>query len=75
MHGNVFEWCRGGIGDYPAGHVTDPEGDENSGHRPSRGGSWSTGAGPARSAFRYPTHPSDKHEALGFRPVRVLHLD
>jgi formylglycine-generating enzyme required for sulfatase activity len=52
MHGNVWEWCQDGYGEYPAGAVVDPVGDDGSDLRVLRGGSWVNGSEQARSAAR-----------------------
>jgi formylglycine-generating enzyme required for sulfatase activity len=72
MHGNVWEWTKGGAGEYPDGPVTDPKGDEGTQHMAVRGGSFATMPPTARSAFRMPTHPSDKNNALGIRVAKVI---
>ncbi|OQX00162.1 MAG: hypothetical protein BWK73_49245 [Thiothrix lacustris] len=52
MHGNVWEWCQDGYGEYPAVAVVDPVGDDGSDLRVLRGGSWVNGSEQARSAAR-----------------------
>jgi len=52
MHGNVWEWCQDRYGDYPSGHVTDPEGPSGGSGIVLRGGSWGGNAEYCRSAFR-----------------------
>jgi formylglycine-generating enzyme required for sulfatase activity len=68
MHGNVWEWCKGGERAYsgqaqvdPLGQVT---GDEA---RSVRGGSWYGYAGRTRSAYRDAFPPSLASFDLGFR--------
>jgi formylglycine-generating enzyme required for sulfatase activity len=71
MHGNVFEWCAGGYGDYPRGSVTDPEGTGNGSGRVTRGGCWLFSAWYCRSAYRDGS-PGIRNNGLGFRvAVRV----
>src|SRR5207248_271097 len=55
MHGNVREWCQDGLRTYPSQRraQVDPCGDEGSGHRVVRGGSWYYGAEDSRAACRY----------------------
>ena len=69
MHGNVWEWCQGWKGDYPSGHVTDPDGPSSGSRRVVRGGSWVSPAGYCRSAFRIRVDPGVWDGFLGFRPA------
>jgi len=69
MIGNVWEWCSDWHGDYPTGNVTDPRGASSGYNRVFRGGSWSNGAGGARSANRGGCAPGFRHNLLGFRPA------
>ncbi|MEN1728989.1 MAG: formylglycine-generating enzyme family protein, partial [Pseudomonadota bacterium] len=67
MHGNVFEWCLGWMGDYPVGPVTDPVGPETGTGRVRRGGSWNSAARDTRSASRNSGSPDMRNIATGFR--------
>ena len=69
MMGNVGEWCGDWYGHYPTGSVTDPTGPSSGSNRVHRGGSWSYGAGFARSASRVRLGPGDRYHDLGFRPA------
>ena len=72
MHGNVCEWCEDWKGDYPSGHVTDPEGPSDGSYWVFRGGCWSSGAGGCRSADRGDYFlPSFRRSYLGFRLART----
>ena len=71
MHGNVWEWCEDWKGDYPSGHVADPEGPSSGSYRVFRGGSWHYGARVCRSANRYFNAPGFRYFALGFRLART----
>ena len=71
MHGNVWEWCEDRHGDYPGGHVTDPEGPSSGSYRVKRGGSWDGRAGSCRSANRYDRAPGSWYYGLGFRLART----
>jgi formylglycine-generating enzyme required for sulfatase activity len=71
MHGNVWEWCADGYGDYSAGAATDPTGDESGSGRVLRGGSWSSNAAYCRSAYRYGDSPDFRYYFLGFRVAAV----
>ena len=70
MHGNVWEWCQDWYGDYPTESVTDPMGAENGTHRVLRGGSWDSGGGHCRSAFRGNYSPVYAYSDFGFRLAR-----
>ena len=69
MMGNVWEWCNDWDREYPTGSVTDPRGPNSGSFRVFRGGSWSDGAGYARSAYRYGNDPGARIFYLGFRPA------
>ncbi|MCX7635661.1 MAG: formylglycine-generating enzyme family protein, partial [Syntrophales bacterium] len=71
MLGNVWEWVQDWYGDYPAGHVTDPEGPSSGSFRVSRGGSWGDYARDARAAYRSSHTPDDRRSNLGFRLLRT----
>ncbi len=67
MHGNVREWCMDWSGNYPDFQVIDPRGSGWSGYRALRGGSWFTGAGLCRSAYRFNWLPAARIYDAGFR--------
>ncbi len=78
MHGNVWEWCLDGLGEYPGRPVDDPLAGYR-GFTPHiahiiRGGSWSVGRGFCRSDQRYWRTHSTTAPGIGFRialaPVR-----
>jgi formylglycine-generating enzyme required for sulfatase activity len=52
MHGNVWEWCQDGFGEYVSGPVTDPLGHASGNAGVSRGGGWDFSAKDCRSASR-----------------------
>jgi len=66
MHGNVWELCQDGYGDYSSGSVSDPEGSSGS-DRVLRGGSWSFFARFCRSASRSGLFPGGRIISFGFR--------
>jgi formylglycine-generating enzyme required for sulfatase activity len=70
MHGNVWEWCWDGYGDYTRGVQADPTGPSSGACRVVRGGSWYDSARNVRSSVRYYYTPSDRDVNLGFRLVR-----
>jgi len=70
MHGNVWEWCQDGYGDYPSGSVTDPTGSSSGSDRVGRGGSWDHYAKFCRSAYRYSHTPDYRFNFLGLRLAR-----
>ena len=67
MHGNVWEWCSDWYGDYPTGHVTDPQGPTTGVKRVFRGGCWSSVSAFCRSAYRYTYAPSYRDALVGLR--------
>lgn len=67
MHGNVFEWCQDLYGAYPAGSVTDPQGQATGSFPVARGGSWANSAGIARCAFRIDLDPGSANNGIGFQ--------
>jgi formylglycine-generating enzyme required for sulfatase activity len=71
MHGNVWEWVQDWYGAYAPEPVTDPRGPSSGSSRVFRGGSWGTGAGRCRSAFRGSGAPGDRGSDLGFRLLRT----
>jgi len=67
MHGNVWEWCNDGYGEYPCGAVTDPAGAVDS-RRVLRGGDWRCGPLFCRSAHRFGSGPNYRDDVFrGFR--------
>ncbi|HEY1066322.1 MAG TPA: SUMF1/EgtB/PvdO family nonheme iron enzyme [Pirellulales bacterium] len=68
MHGNVAEWCLDGYATYPeSANVVDPLGAPKGQYRMNRGGSWTDGAGAARSASRRRDFPHRPSNYRGFR--------
>ena len=67
MHGNVWEWCADGYGEYPNGAVIDPTGATEAAARVLRGSSWRHYALYARSANRNYYMPERRCNYLGFR--------
>jgi sulfatase modifying factor 1 len=70
MHGNVWEWCRDGYGQYPEGPVTDPVGPESGERRVLRGGGWEGYGRVMRSAKRGHYSPDSWYRYVGFRLAR-----
>jgi formylglycine-generating enzyme required for sulfatase activity len=69
MHGNLWEWCQDWYGTYHGGTAIDPQGPATGLYRVIRGGSWSSGAGPCRSAARSTTPRLNGGDFIGFRVV------
>lgn len=69
MHGNVWEWCKDSPRTYGQQAQIDPIGPMKSDEEPRsvRGGSWSSSAGWARSAFRDAFLPNYAYRSLSFR--------
>lgn len=71
MHGNVWEWCTDGDGNYPSGAVTDPQGSSSDAYRVLRGGSRSHDAANCTSSYRSGERPWNAVDGIGFRLVRT----
>jgi formylglycine-generating enzyme required for sulfatase activity len=70
IHGNVWEWCWDGYGEYPAGEQDNPTGPEKGSFRVNRGGGWNDFGRHLRSAYRAAHSPGNRTFNLGFRVVR-----
>ncbi len=71
MLGNVWEWCRDGMGEYTPKAETDPVGPmETGGNRVIRGGSWFGRTRGARAACRLQRPPDYRGDDVGFRCAR-----
>ncbi|MEZ4828587.1 MAG: SUMF1/EgtB/PvdO family nonheme iron enzyme [Bacteroidia bacterium] len=71
MSGNVWEWCSGWYGDYPAKDISDPQGPEKGTNRVYRGGSWLGNAERCRVSNRNFDAPDLRNFYLGFRVART----
>jgi formylglycine-generating enzyme required for sulfatase activity len=80
MHGNTFEWCRdwyhwrlpGGTDpDLHDAQKTATRSEQGGISRSRRGGCWSDGGWPCRSAFRLRFEPERRYDHIGFRVVAV----
>jgi serine/threonine protein kinase/formylglycine-generating enzyme required for sulfatase activity len=71
MHGNVWEWCCDGYGNYKESRVDDPNGVDGVGDQVIRGASWDYDPWNARSASRGRRLPESRRSNLGFRVARV----
>lgn len=72
MHGNLWEWCRDWVADYPSGSVIDPIGASTGSKRVIRGGCWYDTLWSCRSARRASNFPGGRCNDIGFRCVRCL---
>jgi serine/threonine protein kinase/formylglycine-generating enzyme required for sulfatase activity len=73
VHGNVWEWCRDGYGNYSADTQADPVAPTaGASNRVIRGGSFDYAASGARSAYRNSNSPESQNSNLGLRPVRAV---
>ena len=73
--GNVFEWCRDGMGDYESTTPRPGDGLREPTplvHRVFRGGSHGDAAGAGRSAVRFFTPPDYRGGNIGCRPARAV---
>jgi formylglycine-generating enzyme len=71
MHGNVWEWCWDGFGQYDAkSPAIDPTGSPGVPARVIRGGSWNYAAADARASLRLWYAPEGRYRSLGFRVAR-----
>ena len=72
MHGNVIEWCADSYVEKRVGGrdpvVVDASATST---RANRGGSWNTGSGFNRSAWRSAGTPGSRHASIGFRVAVV----
>ncbi len=69
IHGNLYEWCQDGYGDYDPQETVDPTGPKQAGWRVLRGGGWDGNAVGCWSALRHSGSPDYRASHLGFRPV------
>lgn len=69
MHGNVWEWCQDGYGDYPSKSVIDPLGKMRGWGHVFRGGSCLVPAYYCRSAVRGHNDPGNITSPMGFRLI------
>ncbi|WP_300452853.1 formylglycine-generating enzyme family protein [Accumulibacter sp.] len=67
MHGNVWEWCADGYGEYASGPQVDPCAAPDGALRVLRGGSWYDGGWSVRSARRRRSGPGLRNGIVGFR--------
>ncbi|MFO0452617.1 MAG: formylglycine-generating enzyme family protein, partial [Pseudomonadota bacterium] len=73
LHGNVWEWVQDSYAEdhYGRGVTTDPPGPATGTFRVLRGGSWTSTAVNARSAYRYYDTPDNRDSNIGFRLART----
>jgi formylglycine-generating enzyme required for sulfatase activity len=72
MAGNVWEWCNGWQGRYPAGEKMDPRGPLSGVTRLLRGGGWTDAPAALRVSIRGGRIPDGRGVNGGFRPVRSV---
>ena len=69
MSGNVWEWVQDWYGSNYPSSGSNPTGASTGSDRVFRGGSWGSGVGFARGAWRHYNSPDDRGSFLGFRLV------
>ncbi|MCE9560785.1 MAG: SUMF1/EgtB/PvdO family nonheme iron enzyme [Planctomycetes bacterium] len=67
VHGNVWEWCSDGYGEYSPGNQSDPQGQSDGQSRVLRGGAWDNDPVLCRAAFRVTVEPAYRSGRTGFR--------
>jgi formylglycine-generating enzyme required for sulfatase activity len=73
VHGNVWEWCRDGYGDYGSERTGDGlRSGSSPANRSLRGGCFVIAATYARAAGRSGSAPSIRNDLLGLRPARII---
>jgi formylglycine-generating enzyme required for sulfatase activity len=72
MHGNVWEWCADGYGNYADAAQTDPKGADSGSSRVLRGGAWSSAPQYCHSVYRHWLAPGYRHRYDGLRVVVSL---
>jgi formylglycine-generating enzyme required for sulfatase activity len=70
LHGNVWEWTADWFGPPPTSGQVDPRGPATGTEKVIRGGDWYHDWSFARSAQRFPMHPTLYRRHAGFRVVR-----
>jgi serine/threonine protein kinase/formylglycine-generating enzyme required for sulfatase activity len=74
QHGNVWEWCWDGHGEYAAEAVSDPTNLPAGAQRVLRGGAWNDAYNWARSAFRGWGDPGVPGGNIGFRVAMSVEI-
>ncbi len=72
MHGNVWEWCSDGYGEYAPTMAIDPLGMPGATEFVMRGGSWNTSGWFARSAYRRKGPSGKRMLSASLRPARSV---
>jgi formylglycine-generating enzyme required for sulfatase activity len=72
LHGNVWEWCEDGFGNYSVEPQADPTGPNNGDRRVLRGGGWGNAPVNCRSANRLRYTPGSRVSSIGFRVAMSL---
>jgi formylglycine-generating enzyme required for sulfatase activity len=79
MHGNVWEWCHDGYGEYPVADrkkdaVCDPQGASEGPGWVIRGGSWDDNGRSCRAAQRLRDAPKIRDSYIGYLGLRVARV-
>jgi formylglycine-generating enzyme required for sulfatase activity len=69
MCGNLYQWCQDWYGPYPAGNVTDPQGQPTGTQRVLRNNGWNASGQYCRSAQRGSFEPTGSFGNAGFRII------